>query len=135
MFLLGIPDWAKLICRIWERKYGKNAKHVQKASAQATEGNIAKAYGNRAAVAGKPAGQALSTTTSTATTNTTAGPKTGARPPSTFTPSARPAFTPRPTPAPPAAASTGPLHPSWEAARLRKQKEAEGPKATKIVFD
>jgi hypothetical protein len=38
----------------------------------------------------------------------------------------------RPSPRAPA---TEALHPSWEAARLRKQREAEGPKATKIVFD
>jgi hypothetical protein len=119
----------QLMDRIWERKYGKNAKHVQKASEQATEGNIAKAYGNRGAATasapttgGKPTGRP--------------SPTTGARPASTFTPSARPAYTPaaRPAPAAPKPATEA-LHPSWEAARLRKQREAEGPKATKIVFD
>jgi len=126
----------ELIIRIWERKYGKNAKHVKKASEQATEGNIAKAYGNRAgATATAGTGAAGNKPPGRPTTSTGAGAGAGARPPSTYTPSARPAFVPPSRPAAPPAAATGPLHPSWEAARLRKQKESEGPKATKIVFD
>jgi len=116
--------------RIWERKYGKNAKHVQKASEQATEGNIANAYGKRAGATAAPAAAKPTGRPSTGARP----PPTGARPAATFTPSARPAYTPAPRAAAPAAATEA-LHPSWEAARLRKQREAEGPKATKIVFD
>lgn len=117
--------WSTDHDRIWERKYGKNAKHIQKAKEKETEGNIANAYGKRA-------GPAKTSTPHSA----------GSARPATATSTRRPASESstvvdrsKTDPSPAVHKPSSGLHPSWEAARLRKQKEATGPKATKIVFD
>ena len=98
---------------------------------------IANAYAKRATATGtaKPATTTTPAPLNVTTTYTrpTPAPAVSAAP-KPYTPSAPPRSAPTPSAAPITAGSTG-LHPSWEAARLRKQKEATGPKATKIVFD
>lgn len=185
--------------RIWEKKYGKNAKHVQKA--QSAELNAARGGGSGWTKRDDSKnGDPTSTTLATKTplppqkfdvtlppsraggTDSTRGARGGAPPFSrgggtvgrgrggstasaVATSFGRPPFDGFAKPNPSSsAASTGfgsgggsksspssfttnsgaALHPSWEAARLRRQKEmgiASGggggaaPKATKIVFD
>ncbi|KAK4687430.1 hypothetical protein P7C73_g2687, partial [Tremellales sp. Uapishka_1] len=137
---------------IWEKKYGKNAKHVVKAHEEELTKTVGgRGWGSRGGAAGPGA--------------------TGARPPASSRPvsaamttehqpprgastrgrggsgasSIRPtsiSSQPSSTYTKPAAEKEPALHPSWEAARLRKQKEmaagvagAGAAKPTKIVFD
>lgn len=108
--------------RIWEKKYGKGAKHVVKAKEEAEK----KMRGPQGQRRDQGWGQR----------------RDGEEAPAAAPPAAksRPAAA-RSAPAPAAQAkSDASLHPSWEAARLRKQREMGGaggaaPKPTKIVFD
>ncbi|TXT11059.1 hypothetical protein VHUM_01810 [Vanrija humicola] len=97
---------------IWEKKYGKGANHVVKAREEEEKRKRG------------PQGQKRDS-------------GWGQRAPAPAAPSAaRPAApASAPAPAPAGKPSEKTLHPSWEAARLRKQREAVGAKATKIVFD
>ncbi|WRT65482.1 uncharacterized protein IL334_002425 [Kwoniella shivajii] len=131
---------------IWEKKFGKGAKHVVKAREDEDSYQASKAK-REAEKRGKPIGMhgrdggwgprtgstATTTTTATATANPkSAPPQSAARvnPPSRYT---------APSSAAPPKEEQKNLHPSWEAARLRKQKmeaiPANAPKASKIVFD
>lgn len=91
---------------IWEKKYGKGAKHVVKAREEAEK----KVRG--------PQGQKRD--------QGWGGQRSDAAP--------APATKPAPRRAEAQQAS---LHPSWEAAKLRKQRAVakDAPKPTKIVFD
>ncbi|KAK6907112.1 hypothetical protein I203_101101 [Kwoniella mangroviensis CBS 8507] len=114
---------------IWEKKYGKGAKHVVKAKADDEAYQAAKAKreadkrGRPEHMKGRDSGW-------------------GARSGQPSIPSGSPS-TPKSTMAPlqqqPPKEEKKNLHPSWEAARLRKQKmgavPADAPKANKIVFD
>ncbi|KAK8861364.1 hypothetical protein IAR55_002183 [Kwoniella newhampshirensis] len=128
---------------IWEKKYGKGAKHVVKArqeeqeqarksqeKAEVRARGRDSGWGARAgttslgatASASRPAPPHLATSNSTPTPMSTSAPA--------------PARAPYSAPAQDKAA----MHPSWEAARLRKQKMAmvppvDGPKPNKIIFD
>ena len=136
--------WISDYRRIWEKKYGKNAKHVikgqeldKKKEEEKVQSETRNAYARRAGgasgAASGPVGSAAAVSTAIrvpppgyASANTSAG---------------RPAYSSAPTgTAGPTASSTNntsaaALHPSWAAAKMRQKQLAEGPKATKIVFD
>ncbi|KAL1410229.1 putative ATP-dependent helicase IRC3 [Vanrija albida] len=107
---------------IWEKKYGKGANHVVKQREEEEKRKRGpqgqkrdSGWGGRGAAG--------------------AGPGAAGVAPAPAAPSAaRPAVPAAPKPAA-AKPDEKSLHPSWEAARLRKQREAQGAKATKIVFD
>lgn len=123
---------------IWEKKYGKGAKHIVKAREEAKQTDEAKRarqekkWANQAGFMGPSKWKAA------------AGGAGGDAPQQASpVPSARALAAARPPPVargPPPKPKEANLHPSWEAARLRRQKElqgapANGPKPTKIVFD
>lgn len=113
--------------RIWEKKYGKNAKHVVKArEAEKTKEREKKFGPSDKGWGSKPRPEA-------STPQTDAKADNAVRPKS-FTSSQPAAQSEKPVPTPKA---EGALHPSWEAARLRKQKAmgVGAPKPQKIVFD
>lgn len=126
------------VTRIWEKKYGKNAKHVVKSReadnvAQA-ENNIKNAYGKRAAAVG---GESATPVAAGGRTVGKPAP-TAVRPTTTYTPKPAPAAVSASVSAPalaPAAGGGQGLHPSWEAARRKKAMLAAAPAARKIVFD
>ncbi|CAD6572758.1 MAG: hypothetical protein TREMPRED_000624 [Tremellales sp. Tagirdzhanova-0007] len=106
--------------RIWEKKFGKNAMHVIKAREEERNGSIGKGWSSSR---GKPR-SALATGHERRKEGGSASrdfpPRIAGPPPRQI----------------PTAAASKSLHPSWEAARLRKAKEvAAAPKSTKIVFD
>lgn len=112
---------------IWEKKYGKGAKHVVKAREEAKLSEDAK----RARQEKKWANQAGMLGKSKWNTQAAAAAVPAPAPAVTRPPANRP---------PPPKPKDANLHPSWEAARLRKQKEMQGAPAsgqqpTKIVFD
>lgn len=128
------------VTRIWEKKYGKNAKHVVKSReadnvAQA-ENNIKNAYGKRAAAVGGES--ATPAAAGGRTVGRPAATAAAVRPTTTYTPKSAPAAVSASAPAPvsaPAAGGGQGLHPSWEAARRKKAMLAAAPAAQKIVFD
>lgn len=104
-------------------KYGKNAKHVQKAREEAEKKMRGPQGQKRDSGWGARSGEG----------GTAPAPVSA---PVRAAPSR--AGPPAPAAAAPASKPDEHLHPSWEAARLRKQKEMaikNAPKATKIVFD
>lgn len=116
---------------IWEKKYGKGAKHVVKAREEAKMTEEAK----RARQEKKWANQAGFMGPSKWSERGAQGEEKSAAPAAVAQVSARPSVRPLPK-----AQAKEVLHPSWEAARLRKMKEqagvpADAPKPTKIVFD
>lgn len=123
--------------RIWEKKYGKGAKHVVKAQEEEEQKSREKKWGKSDEGWGGSAGRggavgrggrggSVGGRGGFAGRDTAVPPGVAAAAPSAVAP-ARPV----------AAKPSGPaLHPSWEAARLRKQKMMDAaPAATKITFD
>lgn len=127
---------------IWEKKYGKNAKHVQKAQ-QAEQAEKSKMThskvrwnGESNKIGGQDSGWAeKGGNASTAPAAPAAG--AGAR----FSGPTSVGASRASGPAAGGAGAGEKMHPSWEAARLRRQKEmgggaaASAGKPTKIVFD
>lgn len=113
--------------RIWEKKFGKNAKHVIKAKEEERNGPVGNGWdADRGGRVGAGGGRGM---------GIGIAPAPG-----------RGDFLTRPAPSAPIQIAGRPptskrgqehgLHPSWEAAKLRKAKEiASAPKATRIVFD
>ena len=134
---------------IWEKKYGKGAKHVVKAREDEEKKEREKKWGKSDAGWGGKTGQSgelghagrggaarggLAARGARGGAVAGRGGFTGGR--GGFAGGA--AVSSVSASVPPAAAGGAHLHPSWEAARLRKQKEealASAPKATKITFD
>jgi len=109
--------------RIWEKKFGKNAKHVIKAKEEERNGPVGNGWG----LSRGPRGGAQGVEQ--------AGGREMAPVPigDGFAP--RSAASTARQPPPPDTSKKG-LHPSWEAARIKRAREgAAAPKATKIVFD
>ena len=126
------PRRLGLTGRIWEKKYGKNAKHVvknneleKKKAEEQVVSATKNAYARRAQVASTAASTSRHgpSTEGAARAAPSAHGASGAREPTTTS-----------KPAAPASGAQG-LHPSWAAAKMRQKQLAEGPKATKIVFD
>ncbi|WWC87654.1 uncharacterized protein L201_002544 [Kwoniella dendrophila CBS 6074] len=129
---------------IWEKKFGKGAKHVVKAKEDEEAFQAAKAKrefdkrGKPEHMKGRDSGwgaknSGSTTQTPSASTSTASTYNSSLRPSTTITT----ALSQRPSDA--AKEDKKNLHPSWEAARLRKQKmgtiPTDAPKANKIVFD
>lgn len=147
---------------IWEKKYGSHANHVKKATETETQAiektNIASAYGNRAGPV-DPAIAAAAAPSARGGVGAGRGGRGGGRgggfadrgghdrpvpsytrslPPSISAPAGMGMGTAGGMASSSGKPSDKNLHPSWEAAKLRKQKEmgaGAAPKATKIVFD
>ncbi|WWC99076.1 hypothetical protein V866_005970 [Kwoniella sp. B9012] len=115
---------------IWEKKYGKGAKHVVKAKADEEAYQAAKAKreadkrGRPEHMKGRDSGWGARSGQPSISNGSASVPKS--------------TVVPQQHQQPPREEKKN-LHPSWEAARLRKQKmgavPADAPKANKIVFD
>ena len=140
-----------LIRSIWEKKYGKNAKHVLKARKEEEEQQKEKerikrfgpsdagwggGRGGRGGMGGR--GGAVGARGGRGGFSGPSGREQSSRPAPGFAPSPAAASSKPPAAGGAGGAGAAHLHPSWEAARLRKAKEAaqaSAPKATKITFD
>lgn len=126
--------------RIWEQKYGKGANHVKKQQAEAERAQtdakfLASQMGGAAA---KPKwGQRGDKSGQRGDKPSTGAVRDSGWQRAPTTKAAAPAVAAKPAPKP-ASTVTGTEHPSWIAAKLRKEREmaaAPAAKPKKIVFD
>lgn len=125
-----------LIGRIWEKKYGKGAKHVVKAREEEKTKQMSKSRSGANAEGMGPAQRTWGGKPAPGGSGVRSAPPAA---------SGGAATTGRPAAAGPTGGDAAPaggakMHPSWEAARLRKQKEGVVPppgavQGQKIVFD
>lgn len=120
--------------RIWEQKYGKGANHVKKQQVETerTEQDAKFLTSQMGGAAAKPKWGQRGTDKPSGGAVRDAGWQRAAPKPT----AAAPAAAAKPPPKP-ATTVTGTEHPSWIAAKLRKEREMAAPaaKPKKIVFD